>query len=184
MRVRLALLAAVALGAPVVVPAGAGGATSAPVDQAHLSGSFVMSGRVTVARNIPGERVGQLVTRQWGFHANCPFGPCETVTLVRPRATGWDTLSLEQVGPGVYSGRGSFYAPLQCGRHVWPRGALIPFTITVQITTAVTTSNDIAATAITATYTNTARINRTPCVGVLGHDAASYAGTLLVAAAG
>jgi hypothetical protein len=180
---RRAILAAVAAAVATTaaaVPAAAGGTSPAPTDQAHLSGSFVMSGRVTVASNIPGEKAGQLVSRQWGFHANCPSGPCETVTLVRPRATGRDTVVLTQTGPGLYSGPGVFYAPVRCARHVWPRGALVPFTITVRITTATATNTDIVTTAITATYINRARINRTPCVAVLGHDAASYTGTLLV----
>ncbi len=186
MREPLAILATVAvLGVGVAEPGAAGGATAPPipVDQAHLSGSFVMSGRVTVARGIAGERVGQSIARHWGFHADCPTGACTTVTLVRPRATGRDTTLLHLVRPGLYIGNGAFFAPLRCGTHVWARGDIVPFTIAVRITTAALSDGRVVATGLSAAYTNPIRLNRTPCVTPGGHDAATYTGSLLVPAA-
>jgi surface antigen len=40
----------------------------------------------------------------------------------------------------------------------------------------------VTATRIAASYTNRYRVNLTPCVGVLGHDAAAYYGHLVSAA--
>jgi hypothetical protein len=47
------------------------------------------------------------------------------------------------------------------------------------VTAAALAGSDVAATQIRATYTNRARINRTPCVAVLGHDAAVYSGQVV-----
>ncbi len=170
--------AAAAASRTATATAPAAATTPAPPGQARLSGSFGLSGKITVARLVPGERVGQTVTRTWGLHADCPTGACATETLVRQRAGGRDTVTLRRRSPGYYVGTGSFFAPLRCGAHVWRRGALVPFTITVRVTAAVV-YNGALATAISATYTNTRRTNRTPCVAVLGHDAAIYQGGLL-----
>jgi hypothetical protein len=174
----LSVLAAAVIATAPAAAATSTAATAAPPGQARLSGSFGLTGTVTVARLVPGERVGQTVSRTWGFHADCPTGACATETLVRPRAGGRDTVTLRRRAPGYYVGTGSFFAPLRCGAHVWGRGALVPFTITVRITAAVVYKGALA-TAISATYTNTHRINRTPCFAVLGHDAAAYQGGLL-----
>ncbi len=56
----------------------------------------------------------------------------------------------------------------------------MPFTITVRVTSAeVQSDGTIIATGIAATYTNASRVNLTPCVGVFGHDAATYQGQLI-----
>jgi hypothetical protein len=59
---------------------------------------------------------------------------------------------------------------------VYRQGEKVPFTITVRITLAVPFNGQSVATRVSATYVNRRRFNRTPCVGALGHDAASYHG--------
>jgi hypothetical protein len=160
--------------------AGAGAASAqtppaAPPAVARLGGVWVLTGRVTVASNVPGEHVGQRVTRRWTFTPMCSAaGPCSAITLVRTRASGADELVLHQVAPGNYAGTGSFSAPLRCGGHVYPSGELVPFTITVRITNATYLFGVAVATQLSATYKNTSRVNLTRCVGVLGHDSATY----------
>ena len=46
-------------------------------------------------------------------------------------------------------------------------GQAVPFTVTVHVT---------PTGQLSATYVNPSRINLTPCIGVLGHDAARYTG--------
>jgi len=145
-----------------------------PAADALLKGSFQMSGRVTVAHNVRGERVGQLVTRTWTFTPQCTTAPCATVQLVRARSGGTDALTLEQTRTGTYAGSGLFYAPLRCSGRIYPQGQEIPFRITVRITA----TNGTTASAISATYVNRKRKNLTPCIGVLGHDSARYVGLL------
>ena len=145
-----------------------------PAADALLTGKFQMSGRVTAAYNVRGERVGQVVARTWTFTPQCATAPCAAVQLVRGRATGVDTLTLQQTRPGAYAGSGVFYAPLRCSGRVYPRGEEIPFRITVRVTA----TNGPTASAISATYVNRERTNLTPCLGVLGHDSARYVGLL------
>jgi hypothetical protein len=157
----------------ILALAGAASAQTATSD-ALLKGTFQMSGRVTVAHNVRGERVGQLVTRTWTFTPQCANAPCPTVQLVRGRTGGSDTLTLQQTRTGAYAGSGRFYAPLRCSGRIYPRGQEIPFRITVRITATDGTN----ASAISATYVNRERTNLTPCIGVLGHDSARYVGLL------
>ncbi|HKO28056.1 MAG TPA: hypothetical protein VJU80_11405 [Solirubrobacteraceae bacterium] len=162
----------------LAILAAAGPTASASADPATsdalLKGSFQMSGRVTVAHNVRGERVGQLVTRAWTFSPACAAAPCATVQLVRARSGATDTLTLEQTRSGSYAGSGLFYAPLRCSGRIYPQGQEIPFRITVRITA----TNGTTASAISATYVNRKRKNLTPCIGVLGHDSARYVGLL------
>jgi hypothetical protein len=160
---------AVLLAAAGSAPAAAGQATP------QLQGTFQMSGTVTVAHNVRGEHVGDPVVRTWTFTPQCPTSPCSTVQLVRQRATGTDTLTLRQTGPETYAGTGSFYAPLRCTRRLYPRGQLVPFKIRLRVTAITGT----VASAISAAYVNRSRTNLTPCIGVLGHDAARYTGQLV-----
>jgi hypothetical protein len=147
---------------------------------ARLQGTFQMAGQLTVAANVRGERLGQAVSRTWSLSSNCPAGPCSTVTLFRQRAAGTDTLTLQQTSPGYYAGSGGFYAPLQCGTATYPAGEWVPFTIAVQVTNAAAQDDGtVTATNVSATYTNPYRVNLTPCVAVLGRDAAAYQGTLV-----
>jgi hypothetical protein len=152
----------------------ASAAAQTPATDALLKGTFQMSGRVTGAKNVRGERVGQVVTRTWTFTPQCAAAPCAAVQLVRARANGTDTLTLEQTRTGAYAGSGVFYAPLRCSGRLYPNGQEIPFRITVRVTA----TNGTVASAISATYVNRKRTNLTPCIGVLGHDSARYTGLL------
>ncbi len=146
---------------------------------ARLQGQFRLAGRVTVARDVRGEHVGQKVIRTWTFTPLCATGVCATIRLVRSRAAGSDQLVLTRRIPGYYVGAGSFFAPLRCGGHTWRRGSRVPFTITVRVTAATLAGSAVVAMQIAATYTNRSRSNRTPCVAVLGHDAAVYSGQVV-----
>lgn len=141
------------------------GAAGQPAPQ--LQGTFQMTGTVTVANNVRGEHVGQVVHRTWTFTPLCPTAPCATVRLVRQRADGTDMLTLHGTGPGSYAGAGQYFAPLRCTGRIYRPGQVIPFKITVNVT---------ATGQLRATYVNGSRINLTPCIGVLGHDAAGYTG--------
>jgi hypothetical protein len=169
----------IAAAAVLAILAAAGPTASASAQPATsdalLTGKFQMSGRVTVAHNVRGERVGQVVTRTWTFIPQCASAPCATVQLVRSRSGGTDTLTLQQTPTGTYTGSGLFYAPLRCSGRIYPRGQEIPFRITVRITA----TNGTAASAISASYVNRERTNLTPCIGVLGHDSAHYVGLLV-----
>jgi len=175
---RVALLAAVAC---VLVSAAPAAANGGPVPGAALQGSFLLAGRVKVQGHIRGEHTGQTVLRTWQFQPGCPSGPCQTVTLTRPRAGGIDTVVLQQVQPGYYVGRGSYYAPLSCAGKIYRPGERVPFTITVTVTTAVTVNGVLTAGRLYTTYSNPIRFNLTPCVAVLGHDSASYHGHIVPA---
>jgi len=153
----LAALAATAALAP--------GAAGQPAPQ--LQGTFQMTGRVTVAHNVRGEHVGQIVQRTWTFTPLCPTLPCPTVQLVRQRATGTDSLTLHETSPDVYTGDGRYVAPLRCAGRIYRPGQAVPYTITVHVT---------PTGQLRATYVNRSRINLTPCIGVLGHDSARYIG--------
>jgi hypothetical protein len=165
-----------------LVPAATAAARPTQVSDANLAGTFQMTGRITVAKNVRGEHRGQIINRVWTFTAHCSTGQCQTVALVRTRGSGTDRLVLHLHSPAHYTGKGSFYAPLRCGNRIYHRGERVPFQIAVTITRAGIQGLEVVATAITATYTNRKRINLTPCVGTagtLGHDAAAYTGTPL-----
>jgi hypothetical protein len=161
-------------------PTAAAQVAPAPVAGARLQGDFVLNGQVTVAVRIRGERTGEKITRNWTFTPLCPAGQCRTVTLLRRRHAGVDRVTLLRRSPGHYSGRGSFAAPLQCDGATYPTGARVPFMITVRIDSAVVSNGTVIASRVSATYTNAVRINLTPCVAVLGHDAAAYHGHVVL----
>jgi hypothetical protein len=175
---RAALL--VGMAAAMLMPAATASAAAPapPFPDARLQGSFELAGRVTAAHAVRGEHVGQTVARVWSFTSTCPSGQCSQVALVRARAGASDSLVLNRIGPGRYRGSGSFFLPLRCAGRVYARGEQVPFTITVAVTLAVPFGSGIVATRVSATYVNRRRINRTPCVAALGHDAASYHGHL------
>jgi hypothetical protein len=176
-RARAGLLIAAIVCVLLAAPAASPGQPPAPSTQ--LQGTFQMTGTVTVAKFVRGEHVGETVQRSWTFTPLCSSGPCATVQLVRTRATGSDTLTLTAVGPDAYAGTGQFDAPLRCAGRIYQPGEAIPFRITVHVTaSAPAAGGGTIGTGITATYTNVSRLNLTPCVAVLGHDAASYTGTL------
>jgi len=150
---------------------------------ARLAGQFRLAGRITVASGVLGEHVGQRVARTWSFTPNCASGACATIGLVRSRSAGTDQLLLRRRSPRYYTGTGSFFAPLRCGARTYRRGSAVPFRITVRVTAAVLAGGDVFATQISASYTNSSRTNLTPCVAVLGHDAARYTGQIALPSA-
>jgi hypothetical protein len=181
-RALIALAAATAAAAtPTAVAPHAAVAQPAP-SQARLEGTFQLTGRITVARHIRGEHVGQVVQRTWMFAPLCATGPCAQVRVVRARATGTDSLILTQTTPGHYAGSGQFFAPLECAGTVYAGGEEIPFKINVQITASTTAADGTTvASAISATYVNRSRLNLTRCVIVLGYDSARYSGPVVPA---
>jgi hypothetical protein len=164
----------------VVALSGAGAAAAQvdPSTTARLEGRFALAGQITVAVHIRGEQVGQHVLRTWTFTPLCATGGCEQVELVRQRRGGTDAVVLDLQSPDYYVGQGRFFAPLRCGGRRHARGESVPFTITVQITGARISGGVAVATQLQASYVNPARVNRTQCVGLPGHDAASYSGSL------
>jgi hypothetical protein len=171
------------LTAAIALAASAQAAPSTPAPSpaaARLQGVFQLTGRITVAVDVRGEHVGQKVRRRWTFAPECATGACAAVRLTRQRTGGVDRLTLALRRPGYYTGSGSFYAPLRCGRRTLRHGELVPFTISVQITKAFVFGNAVLARQISATYTNRRRINLTRCVTPLIHDAARYRGQLLL----
>jgi hypothetical protein len=154
---------------PALAAIAAFAATAAAQPAPQLQGTVQMTGTVTVAHNVRGEHVGDVVHRTWTFIPQCPTAPCPTVQLVRQRASGTDTLILHQTGPTTYAGAGLFEAPLRCSGRVYPSGQAVPFKITVRVT---------STGQVSASYINRQRTNLTPCIGVLGHDSARYTGLL------
>jgi len=165
---------AVGLAVAVVLAAAGAAAAQPPPTEARHAGTVQMNGLVTAAKY-----VGETIQRTWTFVPLCVSGACAQVRVTRGRRTGTDTLILTQTSPGDYAGTGVFFAPLQCAGRAYSSGEHVPFTITVAIT-GTTTAPDgtLLASQITASYVNTTRLNLTPCVIVLGHDAARYTGTI------
>jgi hypothetical protein len=153
-------------------------AQSPLADTARLQGQFELTGRITVAKRIRGEHVGETAFRTWTFSPLCAAGPCQTVALARRRQAGTDTLVLHLVSADRYSGRGRFYVPLRCGRRTIRHGESVPFRIGVHITAAALDGGVPVATQLTASYVSRKRKNLTRCVARPGHDAAVYTGTL------
>ena len=179
------LLSLVSAGAALLGAAdpalGAGAAPVGPAAaDARLSGRFALAGVVTSAVAVRGEHRGQRILRTWEFAQPCAAIPCPTATLVRERPGGTDLISLHRTGPVSYAGTGSFAVPLRCDGRRFPRGELVPFTVTVTALEAVPTGFGPLVSRITARYIGGRRRNLTPCVLPAGHDAASYAGSLQV----
>jgi hypothetical protein len=169
---RLVLMTALLLTLPA--PSALGAAVPPPAaGEASLEGYFLLTGRVTSAVNVAGERVGQTLRRSWAFVPLCSVGVCSEVRLIRSGGRG-GTLVLVRRAPMVYVGTGSFAAPVRCAGRRFPRGQTVPFSITVRIVAAAPATTGIVATAIRATYTNPSRINHTPCVAIPGREAATY----------
>jgi hypothetical protein len=167
-----------ATAAAVLTGAGAAAAQVDPSTTARLQGQFALTGQITVAVRIRGEHAGQRVLRSWTFTPLCPTGGCEQVELVRQRQRGTDSVVLNLQSPDYYVGHGRFFAPVRCGGRRHARGTSVPFTISVQITGARIVSGSAVATQVQASYVNPQRVNRSRCVTIPGHDAATYTGTL------
>jgi hypothetical protein len=166
----------------VVVPGGTGTvparAAVAGVADARIATTYVMHGRITTAVRVRGEHRGQLVRRRWTFAGrSCSGDVCQRLALRRQRsANHYDRLMLSRVGVGSYAGSGRFYAGLRCRGRRYPRGLVVPYRITVQVAQAVPVEGIVFASALTATYTNLRRIDRTRCPIGPSHDAAGYLG--------
>ncbi len=146
---------------------------------ARVSAAFVMRGRITTAVRVKGERRGQRIARQWTLTGeNCARNSCRRLVLTRERSAGqFDHLVLARTGVGRYAGNGLFFAALECRGAIYPQGQKVPYRVTVAVTHAVTIQGTAFATALTATYTNARRIDRTICPTGPSHDAATYSGT-------
>jgi hypothetical protein len=146
------------------------------VAAARLEGKYSMSGVITKAVGVPGERAGQPLQRLWKFTPQCEEGACAVIQLRRERVSGVDKIRLESRGGGRYTGVGTFTAPQRCHGRTYRRGARVPFTISVQIIAAGEFGPLVQATQILATYRNRKRINLTRCVPAPSYDSASYGG--------
>jgi hypothetical protein len=165
--------------APALVAAAGLAPAPAHAQDARLSGTFALAGRITVAQHIRGEHRGQRVARRWTFRSSCPQGPCPLIGLVRQRAGGKaDRLTLHHVGEGLYLGSGRFTVALRCHGRVYRRGGLVPFEVSVRVLASEPVGDEDFATAVRARYHDRGRRNRTPCPGGIGHDAAVYGGLL------
>ena len=174
---RRAFLGAAAAATFAALSAGMG-ATAADTG-GRLQGSWAMKGKITRADNVRGERKGQRIKRTWSFSSTCASGPCKTAKLTRRRTHGQkDTTVLTRVRRNFYSGKGRFYVRLRCAGKTYPRGGVATMSITVTVTGATSVQGKPFATRIKATYNNPKRVNRTPCPGSIGRDAATYTGTL------
>jgi hypothetical protein len=177
MSARRSFLAVAATATFVMLSLGMG-ATAADTG-GRLQGTWTMKGKITRADNVRGERKGQRITREWKFASTCASGPCKTAKLTRKRTHGQrDTTVLNRVRRNVYSGKGRFYVRLRCAGKVYPRGGLATMSISVTVTSSATVQDKLFATRMRATYNNPKRVNRTPCPGGIGRDAATYTGTL------
>ena len=185
-KLALAITAAAATGASLASGrvAGAGAAEAqpappAPVGVARLQGTFQLAGRVTVAVNVHGEHLGQIVQRIWTFTSECPVGQCPAIGLSRARANGIDVLVLHRRGPGALRRQHELLRAAALRGPLYPQGQKIPFTITVAITQASRSARSRPRPGSPRPTRTASASTCTPCVAVLGHDAARYHGQLL-----
>jgi PKD repeat protein len=185
---RAAVLAAFAVVLCVVAPPEALGHTntrkqahapSPPALDARTTGTFEMLARVTAAKNVPGEHVGQSLRRRWLISPqSCTGSVCQALELDRERSAGIDeSLTLHRVAAGTYRGASSFYVALRCRNRTYTHGSRVPYRITLTVNSAVTVQGIAFARTITATYQNSKRSDSTPCVLDRSHDAARYTGS-------
>ena len=175
---RALLVSALTVASALSATAAFGSGHSPRVSDIRLEGSFAMSGTLTAAENVYGERRGEHVRRTWRFFPRCVSGPCGRVTLKRRRSGRHilDVVGLVRHGPALYVGRGKFWIALTCAGAVVRHGGLASETITVRVVGTATVGTTRVATRLRATYTNPSRTNLTRCPGGIGHDAASYHG--------
>jgi PKD repeat protein len=82
------------------------------------------------------------------------------------------------VGVNAYAGRGKFFVALRCGGRTYPRGGIAYTRVRLVVRLATTVQATPFATAVSASYSNPRRVNRTPCPGSIGRDAGTYSGRL------
>jgi PKD repeat protein len=153
-------------------------ARAAGVADARISTTYVMHGQIVTAVRVHGERRGQSITRRWTFTGlDCARSVCRRLRLRRQRsAHRFDRLTLSRVGVGTYAGGGRFTSALRCRGRRYPRGLVVPYTITVQVTQVLPVEGIAFASQLSAAYTNRRRIDRTVCPLGPSHDAARYLG--------
>jgi hypothetical protein len=154
-------------------------ATRAPrTVNARVSAAFVMQGRIVTAIRVAGEHRGQRIIRRWTFTGrSCSRNVCRKLLLTRERSAGqYDNLVLSRTGVGRYAGSGRFYVGLECRGAIYPRGEVVPYVVTVNVTQAVDIQGTAFASALSARYTNLHRSDRTICPVGPSHDAAVYSG--------
>jgi PKD repeat protein len=147
---------------------------------ARATGTFEMLARVTAAKNVPGEHVGQPLRRRWLISPqSCAGSVCQALELDRERSAGIDeSLTLHRVAAGTYTGTSSFYVALRCKKRTYPHGSRAPYRITLTVNSAVSVQGIAFARTIAATYQNSKkRSDSTPCVLDPSHDAARYTGS-------
>jgi PKD repeat protein len=145
-----------------------------------------MLGQLTFVQNVKGEHRGQRVQRTWFFIAKCPTGSCQRVTLVRKRSGRHirDVVVLKRRHQNQYVGAGKFWIALKCAGQVIEQGGQASERIMVRVTRTMLVGTTPVAIGIKATYQNPSRVNLTKCPGGIGHDAASYSGSLTSPAPG
>lgn len=159
-------------------PAGAAGSRAPRTVDARVSAVFVMHGRILTAVRVSGEHPGQRITRLWTFAARgCTGNVCRRLLLTRERsAQQYDHLILSRTGVGRYAGNGAFSVGLECRGAIYPRGENVPFRVTVAVTHGATIQGTAFASALSVTYTNLRRADRTICPIGPSHDSARYSG--------
>jgi hypothetical protein len=167
----------------LAVLASGGAAAQGRIVPLRLQGTFTMLGTITTADDVFGEHSGQRVQRTWNLipPQQCLDGNCRRALLTRQRSGMHipDTVMLTRQASGSFLGHGSFWVPLSCAGQTEAHGGLAIETITVRVDHTRLVGTTRFATAISATYTNDSRVNRTRCPGQIGHDAARYQGHLV-----
>ena len=120
-------------------PSGAGSpgdpATVSP-RRARLQGTFTVTGVVTQAVNVPGERRGEHVTRTWTFVRRARPAPARRCSCLRQRGRAATTRSAAPPAAGLLHRRTGLHRPGALPRPRLPQGERVPFTITLHITAA------------------------------------------------
>ncbi|HET9073969.1 MAG TPA: hypothetical protein VFN48_05265 [Solirubrobacteraceae bacterium] len=147
-------------------------------------GRFSVTGRITHAVGIPGERPGERIRRVWTIvPRDCRESDCARLELTRTRAAGHRArMILHRVGFGLYRGTSRFDAPVRCLGRVAPHGSVVPYLITLRVTAFALVDGLRLATAFRATYFNPRRIDHTICPLGDVHDAARYVARIITAA--
>lgn len=149
---------------------------------ARVIGTFEMVAHVTVATNVRGEYVGQVLHRVWQITPeHCRGSVCQSLRLYRQRSAGrHNHLTLRRVATGHYVGQGVFYVRLRCNGHVYRHGSRAPYTITLTVRKVTRIEGIAFARRVSATYVNAARTDATPCPLGPSHDAGRYVGRTTV----
>jgi PKD repeat protein len=145
---------------------------------ARVVGTFSMRAKVTTAVDVLDEYPGEMLTRRWSIRErDCVGNVCRVLKLDRERGEELHSrVLLRRVGPGRYSGHGVFYSALSCRDKVYPRGARVPYEITLTIAGTRKVDGVRFARRIRATYLNASRRDSTPCPLGPSHDSARYTG--------